>query len=73
MEQTDAYIRDYGTIACDGEKDEDYPTEIYLFWEEDYDVKVNGNDGIHGKQLLIRRRFSNRKRQVLCRRQLKCE
>lgn len=51
---TDEYIRDLGTIACDCEEDNDIPTEIYTFLEEDYDVKVNGNDRVHGRPLLIK-------------------
>ncbi|MBE6709188.1 MAG: RNA polymerase sigma factor [Ruminococcaceae bacterium] len=50
---TDEYIRDLGTIACDCEEDNDIPTEILTFLEEDYDVKVNGNDRVHGRPLLI--------------------
>lgn len=49
---TDEYVRDLGTIVCDEE--EDYPTEIHTFLEEDYDVIVNGNDRIHGRPLLIK-------------------
>ncbi|MBR6559009.1 MAG: RNA polymerase sigma factor [Clostridia bacterium] len=49
---TDEYIRDLGTIACDSE--DDYPTEIYTFLEENYDVNVNGNDRVHGRPLLVR-------------------
>ena len=51
---TDEYIRDLATIACDCELDDDYPTEIYTFLEEDYDVKVNGNDRVHGRPLLVK-------------------
>ena len=51
---TDEYIRDLGTIACDSEADDEYPTAIYTFLEEDYDVKVNGNDRVHGRPLLIK-------------------
>lgn len=51
---TDEYIRDLGTIVCDCEADDDYPTAIYTFLEEDYDVIVNGNDRVHGRPLLIR-------------------
>lgn len=51
---TDEYIRDLGTIACDSEADADYPTTIYTFLEEDYDVIVNGNDRVHGRPLLIK-------------------
>lgn len=49
---TAEYIRDLGTIACESE--DDYPTEIYTFLEEDYDVIVNGNDRVHGRPLLIK-------------------
>lgn len=51
---TDEYIRDLGTICGDDDVDNDYPTEIHTFLEEDYDVIVNGNDRIHGRQLLIK-------------------
>lgn len=48
---TDEYVRDLGTII---DSDDEYPTEIYTFLEEDYDVAVNGNDRVHGRPLLIR-------------------
>ena len=51
---TDEYIRDLATIDCDGEEDNDFPTSIYTFLEEDYDVAVNGNDRVHGRPLLIK-------------------
>ena len=51
---TDEYIRDLATIAGDGDEDDDYPTSIYTFLEEDYDVSVNGNDRVHGRPLLIK-------------------
>ena len=51
---TDEYIRDLATIAGDGDEDDDYPTSIYTFLEEDYDVIVNGNDRVHGRPLLIK-------------------
>jgi len=51
---TDEYIRDLGTIVCDSKADDDFPTEIHTFLEEDYDVIVNGNDKVHGRPLLIR-------------------
>ena len=51
---TDEYIRDLGTIAGDSEADDDFPTTIYTFLEEDYDVIVNGNDRVHGRPLLIK-------------------
>ena len=51
---TDEYIRDLATIDCDGDEDDDIPTSIYTFLEEDYDVIVNGNDRVHGRPLLIR-------------------
>lgn len=48
---TDEYIRDLGGIA--GDADDEYPTEIYTFLEEDYDIAVNGKDRVHGRPLLI--------------------
>lgn len=51
---TDAYIRNLATIVCDCEADDDYPTEIFTFLEEDYDGIVNGNDRVHGRPLLIK-------------------
>ncbi len=51
---TDEYIRDLGTICCDNKIDDDYPTEIHTFLENDYDAIVNGNDRIHGRPLLIK-------------------
>ena len=51
---TDEYIRDLATIDCDCDEDDDFPTSIYTFLEEDYDVIVNGNDRIHGRPLLIK-------------------
>ncbi len=51
---TDEYVRTLATIACDCEADDDYPTAIYTFLEEDFDVCVNGNDRVHGRPLLIR-------------------
>lgn len=51
---TDEYIRTLATIACDCEADDDYPTAIYTFLEEDFDVIVNGNDRVHGRPLLIK-------------------
>ena len=51
---TDEYIRDLATIDCDGDEDDDFPTSIYTFLEEDYDVCVNGNDRVHGRPLLIK-------------------
>ena len=51
---TDEYIRDLATIDCDGDEDDDFPTSIYTFLEEDYDVIVNGNDRVHGRSLLIK-------------------
>ena len=52
---TDEYIRDLGTISCDNEVDDEYPTEIHTFLEEDYDIIVNGNDRVHGRPLLIKK------------------
>lgn len=51
---TDEYIRDLATIDCDSDEDDDFPTSIYTFLEEDYDVSVNGNDRVHGRPLLIK-------------------
>ena len=51
---TDEYVRDLATVACDSDADDDYPTAIHTFLEEDYDVKVNGNDRVHGRPLLIK-------------------
>ena len=51
---TDEYIRDLATIDCGGDEDDDFPTSIYTFLEEDYDVIVNGNDRVHGRPLLIK-------------------
>ena len=51
---TDEYIRDLATIDCDGDEEDDFPTSIYTFLEEDYDVICNGNDRIHGRPLLIK-------------------
>lgn len=51
---TDEYIRELGGIANDCEADSDFPTMIYTFLEEDYDVAVNMNDRIHGRPLLIK-------------------
>ena len=50
---TDEYIRDLGTISGMNDEDADYPTELYTFLDEDYDVIVNGGDRIHGRPLLI--------------------
>lgn len=51
---TDEYVRDLATVAGDSDADDDYPTAIHTFLEEDYDVKVNGNDRVHGRPLLIK-------------------
>lgn len=48
---TDEYLRNLAFIRCDEE--DDLPTEICTFLEEDYDVIVNGNDRVHGLPLLI--------------------
>lgn len=48
---TDEYLRNLAFIRCDGE--DDLPTEICTFLEEDYDVIVNGNDRVHGLPLMI--------------------
>ncbi len=51
---TDEYIRDLATIDCDSDEDDDFPTAIYTFLEENYDVIANGNDRVHGRPLLIK-------------------
>jgi len=51
---TEEYIRDLATIDCDCDEDDDFPTSIYTFLEEDYDVIANGNDRVHGRPLLIK-------------------
>ncbi|MBQ8408568.1 MAG: RNA polymerase sigma factor [Clostridia bacterium] len=51
---TDQYIRNLASINGDSDVDDDYPTSIYTFLEEDYDVTVNGNDRVHGMPLLIK-------------------
>ncbi len=51
---TDEYIRSLASIACDSDADDEYPTAIYTFLEEDYDVIVNGNDRVHGRPLLVK-------------------
>ena len=51
---TDEYVRTLATIVCDCDADDDYPTAIYTFLEEDFDVAVNGNDRVHGRPLLIK-------------------
>ena len=51
---TDEYIRDLATIICDCDEDNELPTSIYTFLEEDYDVIVNGKDRVHGRPLLIK-------------------
>ena len=53
MQLTEEYIRDLGTILCDSKADEEAPTTIVTFLEEDYDIMVNGKDRIHGRPLLI--------------------
>lgn len=49
---TDEYVRCLGTIDCDA--DDDYPTYISTFLDEDYDIFTNGNDRVHGRPLLIK-------------------
>ena len=51
---TDEYIRNLASIICDCEADDDYPTEIFTFLEEEFDVIVNGNDRVHGRPLLVK-------------------
>lgn len=50
---TEHYRRDLGTLVMG---DDDYPTEIFTFLEEDYDIAVNGEDRVNGTPLLIRER-----------------
>ncbi len=49
---TDDYIRDLGVIHDDS--DGDFPSQLHTFLEEDYNKAVNGDDGIHGRPLLIK-------------------
>ena len=49
----DEYIRDLGTIICDSDGDEDIPTEVHTFLEEDYDVCVNGRDRVRGRPRIL--------------------
>ena len=51
---TDEYIRNLASLNFDSEDDDGYPTEIYTFLEEDYDICVNGNDRVHGKPILVK-------------------
>ena len=51
---TDDYIRDLGTINGACEEDNDIPTTLSTFLEENYDVICNGNDRVHGRPLLIK-------------------
>lgn len=51
---TDEYIRCLGAISGDCDADDDYPTYISTFLDEDYDVFVNGNDRVHGRPLIIK-------------------
>ncbi len=48
---TDEYIRSLGVIQSDG--DDDYPTKVYTFLEEEYDIVCNGNDRVHGMPVMI--------------------
>lgn len=50
---TDEYVRDLGYLIYN-EADDDEPTEIHTFLEENYDVIVNCNDKVHGRPLLIK-------------------
>ncbi|MBQ2916418.1 MAG: RNA polymerase sigma factor [Clostridia bacterium] len=52
VQLTDEYQRDLGTVRSFG--DDEYPTAINTFLEEDYDNIVNCNDRIHGKPLLVK-------------------
>lgn len=50
---TEHYRRDLGCLRL-GE--DEYPTEIFTFLEEDYDIAVNGEDRVNGTPILIRER-----------------
>lgn len=50
---TEHYRRDLGTLRL-GE--DEYPTEIFTFLEEDYDIAVNGEDRINGTPIVISER-----------------
>lgn len=45
-QMTDEFIRILGTVKSDG--DEEYPTLVETFLDEEFDVMVNGKDRIHG-------------------------
>ncbi len=50
---TEQYRRDLGCLRL-GE--DEYPTEIFTFLEEDYDIAVNGEDRVNGTPLVIAER-----------------
>lgn len=50
---TEHYRRDLGCLRL-GE--DEYPTEIFTFLEEDYDIAVNGEDRVNGTPILITER-----------------
>jgi len=49
---TDEYIRGLASVNC--ESDDEYPTEIYTFLEEDYDISVNDGDRVRGIPVLVK-------------------
>lgn len=52
---TDEYLRTLATLRYTvDQEDNDIPTEIHTFLEEDFDVLVNGDDKIHGMPLVIK-------------------
>lgn len=52
VQLTETYYRNLAEIKYDD--DDELPTSIYTFLEEDYDVIVNGSDRIHGMPILIK-------------------
>lgn len=50
-QMTDEYVRILARINCD--ELENYPTEIFTFLDEKFDVTCNGNDRVHGLPVLI--------------------
>ena len=48
---TDEYIRILGKVGSDG--DDEYPTSVETFFDEDFDVMANGEDRIHGIPLVL--------------------
>lgn len=53
-QMTDEYVRDLGTIIFDD--DDEFPTTIYTFLEDDYGMTSNENDPVRGRPLLIKER-----------------